>query len=422
MNENILVTCISAPNIALIKYWGKENEELILPLNGSISITLDRNVLCSKTSLLLVRSESSNKKIQITLNSVTQEIADDPNDTAKRENDLISRKRLFKILTRVRENCSLENPHCYEIRISSANNFPTASGLASSASGFACLAQCLSVAFKYKGDLTELTRLGSGSACRSCFGGFVKWSSAKESNVSLATQLFPAQHWPELNILAIVLEDEKKKVSSTDGMQTTVQTSDLLKWRVQLVENERLKEMQLALSEKNFNKVGKLAIRDSNCFHAVCMDTYPPLFYMNEKSKEIIHLVNEYNKFEQNDKEDLKAFYSFDAGPNAFLFVRDEHLNELVYLIYSLYFGSLEESDFYKLKLVKDESANSIKQIGYERKKALQDHFYKLNGFSRLTSFGLFIKYIIHSKVGQDPAVYENDWSVSSFNKEDFEL
>jgi hypothetical protein len=85
------------------------------------------------------------------------------------------------------------------------------------------------------------------------------------------------------------------------------------------------------IKDKNFNEMGKLAMRDSNCFHAVCMDTYPPLFYLNDKSKEIIRLVNAYNKFEQLDKDDLKIFYSFDAGPNAFLFILDKHFNEFVY-------------------------------------------------------------------------------------------
>ena len=403
MNERILVTCESAPNIALIKYWGKQDEELILPLNGSISITLDRNVLCSKTSLLLTKTTSSEKKIQITLNSKSQQINDNPKDTAKKENDLISRKRLFKMLNKVRENCELDDVNSYEIQIISDNNFPTACGLASSASGFACLALCLSVAFKYKGDMSELARLGSGSACRSCFGGFVKWSSGKESNQSLASMIFPSQHWPELNILAFILEDEKKKVSSTDGMQTTTKTSDLLAHRVKIVENERLDQMQAAISEKCFNKVGKLAIRDSNCFHAVCMDTYPPLFYLNDKSKEIIHMVNEYNKFEQKDKDDLKVFYSFDAGPNAFLFVLDENLNEFIYLIYLLYFSHINENEYFELKIFRNKSLDLIKSIDTNRKTVLQNHFMKI--FTKLESNNSFIKYIIHSKIGQDPAV-----------------
>lgn len=112
----------------------------------------------------------------------------------------------------MRGNCTLETPLKYQIRIKTTNSFPTACGLASSASGFACLAICLSEAFGYKGNVSELARLGSGSACRSCSGGFVKWTSGSTSDDSIATKLFGNEHWPSFNIFALVLEDERKKV------------------------------------------------------------------------------------------------------------------------------------------------------------------------------------------------------------------
>jgi diphosphomevalonate decarboxylase len=115
-------------------------------------------------------------------------------------------------LNKVRGNCSLENPLSFHVRIKTTNSFPTACGLASSASGFACLAICLAEAFGYKGDVSELARLGSGSACRSCYGGFVKWTSSDKSDQSISTRLFPSEHWPDFNILALILEDERKKV------------------------------------------------------------------------------------------------------------------------------------------------------------------------------------------------------------------
>ena len=244
-SDRIIVTCECAPNIALIKYWGKSNEELILPLNGSISITLDRHVLSTKTSVMLTKSCQTNSKITIWLNKKKQEFSDnDSNEPSSSKNEIINKKRFFNMLNKVRANCSLENASLYDIRICTANNFPTACGLASSASGFACLALALSHSFKYKGDVSELARLGSGSACRSCFGGFVKWSSGKNSAESIATTLFSSDHWPNLNILALVLEDGRKDVSSTHGMRETVLTSELLKQRVHLVETKRLHEME----------------------------------------------------------------------------------------------------------------------------------------------------------------------------------
>lgn len=117
------------------------------------------------------------------------------------------------MLNKVRENCDLPDPSEYHIRIKTTNNFPTACGLASSASGFSCLALCLANAFKYKGDVSELARLGSGSACRSCYGGFVKWNTSDSSELSISKSLCGDNYWPEFNILALVLEDERKKVN-----------------------------------------------------------------------------------------------------------------------------------------------------------------------------------------------------------------
>lgn len=214
---DVVVSCECAPNIALIKYWGKSNEDLIFPLNGSISITLDSGVLSSRTCLALYKqnpldvNDSQTVSIQITLDSKTQTFTD--SDQSRSKTDLVNKKRFNLMLKMVRSNCLLENPQDYKlIRIISTNSFPTGSGMASSASGFASLAHCLSRAFKYRGDTSELARLGSGSACRSCFGGFVQWSAPNSDTsspqTSLAHQLLPNSHWPQLNVLALILDDK----------------------------------------------------------------------------------------------------------------------------------------------------------------------------------------------------------------------
>lgn len=183
--------------------------------------------------------------------------------------------------------------------------------MASSASGFACLALCLGHAFRYNGDISELARIGSGSACRSCMEGFVKWTASDCSKKSIATMLYPANHWPEMNVLILVLEDNRKDVSSTSGMRESTLTSDLLKHRVNLVEQERLKSMEDYIEKRDFNKFAKLVMRDSNNFHSICMDTFPPLFYLNEQSQEIIKFVHEFNNFYQktSTNEEFKLAY-----------------------------------------------------------------------------------------------------------------
>ena len=200
-------------------------------------------------------------------------------------------------------------------------------------------------------------------------------------------------------------------------MQISTQTSDFLKHRVKLVEAERLQEIESAIQAKDFNKVGKLAIRESNSFHAVCLDTYPPLFYLNEKSKEIIRMINEFNRFEQFSVDDLKAFYSFDAGPNAFLFVLDKHRDELLYVLFKFYFSEIlseiEYSEMIKNKSGFDFCFNSIDSA---RRGVLDNHFLPLKNFNSTASDSL-IKYIIYSKVGEDPIALCNDWSQSLLDK-----
>jgi len=200
-------------------------------------------------------------------------------------------------------------------------------------------------------------------------------------------------------------------------MQTSVLTSDLLEHRVKLVEDRRLLEMQSAINNKDFNKVGKLAMRDSNTFHAVCMDTYPPLFYLNEKSKEIIRFINEFNRFEAKSTEDLKAFYSFDAGPNAFLFVQDENLNELLYLIYKFYFSSFLSGDqFSSMLKSKTDLVYSVDCVSVERKEVLDAYFTPLI-YLESTEVNSLAKYLIYSKIGTDPTVTINDFSDSLLTK-----
>lgn len=98
----------------------------------------------------------------------------------------------------------MENWH---IHICSENNFPTAAGLASSAAGYACLAAALAKLYKIDGEISDIARSGSGSACRSIYGGFVRWHMGEnpQGTDSIARQIAPANHWPEMRILVLVV-------------------------------------------------------------------------------------------------------------------------------------------------------------------------------------------------------------------------
>lgn len=185
----------------------------------------------------------------------------------------------------------------WHIHICSVNNFPTAAGLASSAAGYACLASALAKLYNIKGDISDIARSGSGSACRSVYGGFVRWymGSDPQGTDSIAKEIVPSNYWPEMRILILVVNDSKKKISSAIGMKNSVETSELLKHRASKCVPKRVELMQQAIIDRNFDKFAELTIKDSNQMHAVCLDTYPPCSYLTDVTHSIIDIVHAYN-------------------------------------------------------------------------------------------------------------------------------
>lgn len=230
----------------------------------------------------------------------------------------------------------------FPLHVVTINNFPTAAGLASSASGFACLVYAIARLYGLITDesdmehverISAIARQGSGSACRSLMGGYVKWhhtptSTANifDSDCSRAVQVAPQSHWPEMRAFILVTNDAKKAVSSTAGMQTTVQTSRLFQHRIQHDVPKRMEAMQQAIINRDFQSFGRLTMEDSNSFHAVCLDTYPPIFYLNDTSKQIIQLVHAYNEAAGH----IRVAYTFDAGPNAVLYLLEKEVESFL--------------------------------------------------------------------------------------------
>ncbi|XP_018372166.1 PREDICTED: diphosphomevalonate decarboxylase isoform X1 [Trachymyrmex cornetzi] len=308
---NTTITCIAPVNIAVIKYWGKRDESLILPTNDSISATLDTAQLHAKTTVMI---SSDFKEDRIWLNGKEEDIKN---------------TRLQNCLKEIRKRSQLSGyTNDWKIRICSKNNFPTAAGLASSAAGYACLTAALAKLYKIEGDISIIARSGSGSACRSVMGGFVRWymGSDKNGTDSLAKQIVPASHWSEMRILVLVVSDEQKKVSSAIGMKRSIETSQLLQYRIMHVVPERANKMQQAIVEKNFKNFAELTMKDSNQFHAVCLDTYPPCIYMNNISNNIMNLVHSYN----DAVNDVKVAYTYDAGPNATLYLLEKDVPAVI--------------------------------------------------------------------------------------------
>jgi len=326
----------SAPvNIACIKYWGKRDTKLILPTNSSLSVTLDQEHLRATTTS---RADPSFEKDRLWLNGKEEEIK-----PGGRMATCIAELR------KMRENVEKDGGDKisqYHIHIASYNNFPTAAGLASSAAGFAALVSSIAALYKLPAtpsQLSLISRQGSGSACRSLFGGFVAWEMGQQADGldSFAVQVAPREHWPDLHALICVVSDVKKGTSSTAGMQRTVETSSLLQHRIKHVVPERMEGIKKAIIAKDFDTFAKLTMQDSNQFHAVALDTDPPIFYMNDVSRTIIALIVELNRASVDAGGPIKAAYTYDAGPNAVIYAPQANLKEIINLIVS-YFPQTE--------------------------------------------------------------------------------
>lgn len=208
----------------------------------------------------------------------------------------------------------------------SVNNFPTAAGLASSAAGFAALVRAIADLYVLPTSPSELSlvaRQGSGSACRSLFGGYVAWNTGtqEDGSDSGAELVAPASHWPQMRAVILVVSAARKTVPSTEGMQATVRTSSLFPVRVQSVVPARMATMRKAIAERDFETFADITMRDSNSFHATCLDTHPPIFYMNDVSRAAIRAVEMINA----KAGKALAAYTFDAGPNAVIYYLQEN-------------------------------------------------------------------------------------------------
>lgn len=319
-------TATAPVNIATLKYWGKRDVKLNLPTNNSISVTLSQDDLRAMTTASASTLFSKNR---LWLNGICEDIV----DGTRMGTCLGELRKLRREIeeTLLAEKKSFVPLSTYCLHVVSENNFPTAAGLASSAAGFAAFVSAIAGLFELPHapeELSVLARQGSGSACRSLFGGYVAWDKGEKADGSdsRAVLIAPKEHWPEMRAAILVASAHKKDVSSTSGMQTTVATSSLFQERISTVVPARFEQMKTAILQKDFETFGELTMRDSNQFHAVCLDSYPPIFYMNDTSRAAIHVVEEINKLAGK----IVAAYTFDAGPNCVIYFLEEHSEQIL--------------------------------------------------------------------------------------------
>jgi len=379
-NSPIYMETVCAPvNIAVIKYWGKANATYNTPTNDSLSVTLDVADLRAVTTVAASPSftqhelwlngkhipniESTNKRFMACMNGVK----------AMARDRLVTPVNHSSSTSNSSSSSGSSSPHTVtaqewrdmKIHVSSYNTFPTAAGLASSAAGYAALVAALAALMNApspgpndsndndddndddpEARLSTVARQGSGSSCRSLYGGFVAWRRGQVDALppcwdSKAEPIAPHTHWPALRALILVVSDQQKDTSSTTGMQTTVATSPLLLFRANHVVPTRMLAMETAIYQRDFATFAKLTMQDSNQFHATCLDTYPPIFYLTAVSQAIMRLIHAYNDY----KGSVHAAYTFDAGPNAVLYVLEEDVVELGALLLHYYYPKNTNSD-----------------------------------------------------------------------------
>jgi diphosphomevalonate decarboxylase len=283
-----MATAKAHTNIALVKYWGKSDQELILPQTSSLSLTLDEFFTTTKV----------NFDDQLTSDQV---IIDN------QQLDEKSARKVVHVLDIVRQ---LSGRQAFA-RVESHNNVPMAAGLASSASAFAALAGAASTAAGLslsRRDLSRLARRGSGSATRSIYGGLVEWQKGTNDKDSYAIPVMEKVDFP-IEMMAVLINTKKKKVSSRSGMQLSVTTSPYYDvWR-QVVAADMV-AIKKAIDQRDINAIGHIAEENALRMHALTLSADPGYTYFNAETLTIINAVKDLRA------RGINCYYTMDAGPN----------------------------------------------------------------------------------------------------------
>ncbi len=293
---------VKAPsNIAIIKYWGKH--DIQLPVNPSVSFTLKNAI--TQTNISYKHNPDQNK--------VSYDFYFHNKKSLSFENKLkVFFDRIEHLVPWI---------HQYHFTIHSTNTFPHSSGIASSASSYAALALIIKelhgiVTNTIMCDKTcsEIARLGSGSACRSVYGGWNTWGKSvpfPDSDDHYAININNNVHPNFMNIIdsILIVSNTEKKISSSVGHQ--------------LMEHHPYKEGRILQAQQNTHKLFKILKNgDWNAFIEICelealslhglmMSSTPSYTLLEPNSLEIIQRIRDFR-----EKTGLPIGFTIDAGPN----------------------------------------------------------------------------------------------------------
>lgn len=284
-------TARAFPNIALVKYWGKRDESLMLPAAGSLSLTLD--AFATTTAVTLDARAAADR---FELNGEEQ------------GGDRLNRVARFLDLVRERAGSAAR------AIVRSRNEAPTGAGLASSASGFAALATAASAAYRLPSDpasLSRLARRGSGSAARSIVPGVAVWHAGDGDETSFAEPV----EAPDMRMAIVTVDERQKAVSSREAMRLTALTSPFYGAWVSSTERS-LEAMLEACRDGDFTRIGRITESHALRLHAVIQSADPPVRYLSPTSIAVFDAV-----VRLRDRG-VEAYATADAGPNVCVIAR----------------------------------------------------------------------------------------------------
>lgn len=294
-------TALAYANIAVVKYWGKGDEKLRLPVNSSAAIALD--AIYTTTTV-----EFAEKYTKDEVEIDGEQFSDHETQRVSEHLDLIRDMAGKKMFARVKTK----------------NNFPKAVGAASSASGFAALSVAAAAALDLQlseKELSILARQGSGSASRSIPGGVSVWHRGVSSETSYAERIDYPSDWNFKVLLVFVGEIAQKKVSSTEGMKKA-STSPFFKEAVSQAE-KNIGRVKQAFTDKSWEDFGKVIEDECYRLHTLCMTSTPNILYWQGATVDIFQML--YRLREQG----IHAYFTVDAGPHAHIVCKEKDVVQI---------------------------------------------------------------------------------------------
>lgn len=296
----------SPSNIALVKYWGKNKDQT--PKNSSISFTL--STCNTKTSIVFSKIE---KKLDVVDFTISYD--------GKIKNDF--RPKIEKYFASIITYC----PYLlhYNIKINTKNTFPHSSGIASSASGMSALSLCL---MSFEKEISEekfsndffflkasfLSRIGSGSACRSVYGGFNIWG--KHQDFEQSSDLFSLRinqsisaEFENFQDTILLVDENQKDVSSSAGH--SLMDNHPFSVDRYVIANKNTSALKVILEKGDLFAFCELVEREAMMLHSLMMTSIPSYLLMKPHTLEIIDEIKSFRNINQ-----IPVCFTLDAGAN----------------------------------------------------------------------------------------------------------